>query len=118
MEKKPKGEVFEGRSSEMKKETMWLSSEDILGLGDVKVKIARCHRYKDVKFEEGRSEPVVYALEFEGGDKQLVLNSTNRKKIVSMFGVDVKNWSGQTITLYVDTRVRMMGKIVNGIRIK
>jgi hypothetical protein len=118
MNKAPKGEVFEGRSAEMKGETPWLASEDLMGLGDVKVKIIACHRYREVEFEAGRKEPTVYTLQFEGKQKQLVLNSTNRRKLVARFGPDVKSWKGQDIVLYVDTNVRMMGKIVSGIRIR
>ncbi|HBH91395.1 MAG TPA: hypothetical protein DDY27_15975 [Hyphomonadaceae bacterium] len=114
---KPKGEVFEGRSAEMK-ESPWLASEDILDAGDVKVKIVRCHRYKDVQFDAGRKEPTVYALEFEGKSKQLVLNSVNRKTLVAKFGTDVRKWSGQEVCLWVDRNVRFAGRTVNGVRIK
>ncbi len=114
---KPGGEVFEGRSSEMK-ESPWLSSEDILDVGDVVVKVIRCHRYRNVEFDKGRKEDTVYTLEFEGKQKQLVLNSTNRKSLVRKFGTDVREWAGQEITLWVDRKVRFAGRTVNGIRIK
>lgn len=114
---KPKGEVFEGRSSEMK-ESPWLSSEDILDVGDVPVKIIRCHRYRNVEFDKGRREDTVYTLEFDGKAKQLVLNSTNRKSLVAKFGTDVRKWVDQEITLWVDRKVRFAGRTVNGIRIK
>ncbi len=117
MNKKPNGEVFEGRSSEMK-ESPWLASEDLLDVGDVKVKVVRCHRYKDVEFDKGRKEPTVYTLEFEKKQKQLVLNNTNRKTMVAKFGTDVREWAGKTVTLYVDNKVRFAGRTVCGIRIK
>lgn len=116
MSKKPKGEVFEGRSAEMK-ESPWLASEDLLGK-EVSVEIAQVYRFKDVEFDAGRKEATVYAVEFKGATKQLVLNSTNRKKLVQKFGPNVKDWTGETVTLYVDTNVRLMGKRVSGIRIK
>lgn len=111
-------EIFEGRSGEMKKDTPWLASEDIIGLGDVTVEIVCCHRHRDVEFDAGRKEACVYSVEFKGKKKQLVLNSVNRKSLVSLFGVNVKDWAGQTIKLYVDPHVKMMGKIVPGIRIR
>jgi hypothetical protein len=114
---KPKGEVFEGRSGEMK-ESPWLASEDLLGAGDQKVKILRCHKYKNVEFDGGRKEETVYALEFEGKKKQLVLNSTNRKSLVNLYGGNVKDWCDQEVTLWVDENVRFAGKRVCGIRIK
>lgn len=114
--KKPQGEVFEGRSAEMKV-SPWLASEDLLGK-EVAVEIVKVYRFKDVEFDAGRKEAVVYAMEFKGANKQLVLNSTNRKKLVQKFGPNVKDWTGKTVTLYVDENVRLMGKKVCGIRIK
>lgn len=111
-------EKFEGHSSEMKKNSPWLASEDLLGKDPVEVTIKAVHRHRDVEFEAGRKEQVVYSLEFEKASKQLVLNSTNRKTLVTKFGANVKEWGGQKITLYVDTNVRMMGKQVCGVRIK
>jgi hypothetical protein len=113
-----KSDVFEGRSSEMKKDTPWLAAEDIIGLGDITVEIVACHRHKDVEFDAGRKEDCVYSVEFKAKKKHLVLNSTNRKTLVALFGVDVKKWAGQTVRLYVDPSVRMMGKTVPGIRIR
>lgn len=113
-----KHEVFEGHSSEIKKETPWLSSEDLMGRGDVKVEIIACHRYKDVVFDEGRKEPEIFSLQFSGKKKQLVLNAVNRKMLVARFGTNVKEWSGKEITLYVDENVKFRGKVVCGVRIR
>lgn len=112
------GELFEGHSSEMKTNSPWLASEDLLGKGDVPVVIKACHRHKDVEFEAGRKEQVVYSLEFEKASKHLVLNSTNRKTLVAHFGANVADWKGKKITLYVDDNVKMMGKRVCGVRIR
>lgn len=113
-----KSEVFEGHSSEMKKDSPWLASEDLLGKGDVEVTIKACHRHKDVPFDGGRREPTVYSLEFVGKKKQMVLNTTNRKTLVEKFGANVKEWTGKKITLWVDTEVPMKGKLVSGLRIR
>lgn len=113
-----KVEPFVGRSAEMKKDTPWLSSEDLIGLGDVKVTIESVFRHSDVEFDAGRKEKVVYSIKFEGKQKQLVLNSTNRKTLVGKFGVNVKDWCGKVVSLWVDENVRMMGKQVCGVRIK
>lgn len=111
-------QVFEGRSAEMKKDSPWLASEDLIGLGDVKVLIDSVHRHVDVEFDAGRKEKVVYSIKFKGKSKHLILNSTNRKTLVAKFGVNVKDWAGKEVTLYVDPNVRMMGKTVPGLRIK
>ena len=115
---KVESEEFTGRSAEMKKNTPWLSSEDLIGLADVKVEIEAVYRHKDVEFDAGRKEAEVYSVKFKGKSKQLVLNSTNRKTLVSKFGVNVKDWAGKSVVLFVDPNVRMMGKTVSGVRIK
>lgn len=117
MTKEVKGEVFEGRTSEMK-DSPWLASEDLLGLGDVPVTIEKCLRHRNVEFDKGRKEDVVYSLVLQGKKKQLVLNSVNRKTLVAKYGTDVRDWSDKKIHLYVDQNVRFAGKTVNGIRIK
>jgi hypothetical protein len=114
----PSGEAFEGRSAEMKKNSPWLASEDLLDLGDVAVEIEGIYRHRDVEFDAGRREQVVYSLKFKGKQKQMVLNSTNRRTLVQKFGANVQDWKGRQVTLFVDTNVRMMGKTVNGLRIK
>lgn len=115
--KRPDGEEFSGRSSEMKA-SPWLASEDLLDLGEVKVEIEGCRRYRDVEFDKGRKEEVVYALKFKGKEKELVLNAVNRKTLVHKFGTDVRKWSGQEVVLWVDRKVRFQGNFVCGIRIK
>ena len=70
--KEPKGEVFEGRTSEMK-DSPWLASEDLMGLGDVPVTIEKCLRHKNVEFDKGRVEDTVFTLVLAGKKKQLVL---------------------------------------------
>ena len=113
-----KHEVFEGHSSEIKKETPWLSSEDLLGRGDQEVEIVACHRYREVTFDEGRKEPEIFTLQFKNRKKQLVLNAVNRKTLVRRFGTNVSEWKGKVITLWVDENVRFRGQTVCGIRIR
>jgi hypothetical protein len=112
-----KSEPFEGRSADMKKDSPWLASEDLLGL-EVEVQIEKVFRHQDVEFDQGRKEKVIYSIAFVGKKKQLVLNSTNRKTLVGKFGANVKDWTGKKVVLFVDPNVKMMGKTVNGIRIK
>ena len=111
-----KSSEFEGRSAEMKKATPWLASEDILGIAPVKVTVEKCFLHKQAEFDGGRKEDV-YALKFQGKTKQLVMNSTNRRMMVSLFGPNVKDWEGKTVELIV-VDCKMMGKDVQGIRIQ
>lgn len=59
--------------------------------------------------------------------KPLKLNSTNMKTIAGFCRANgfsreqaniIENWQGLTIELYVDPNVKMMGKIVDGVRIR
>ena len=106
---------FEGRSAEMKKPTVWLASEDLIGLCPVKVTIEGCYFNKAAEFDGGRKENV-YSLKFQGKEKQLVMNSTNRRAMVAMFGPNVIEWKGKQVQLTV-VDCKMMGKDVKGIRI-
>lgn len=106
---------FEGRSAEMKADSPWLAAEDILGLPPLSVKIKEVFFNKNVKFDKGRTEDR-YSLAFEGKKKELLVNSTNRKRLVNMFGPESKEWAGKTIKLYTE-KTNLMGEIVDGIRI-
>lgn len=111
-----KSSEFTGRSSVMRAETPWLASEDILELGDVEVVIKACYFHKQAEFEDGRKEDV-YALAFEGKKKQLVLNATNRRRLVSLYGVEASRWKGKKITLHV-VKLKAWGEECYGIRIR
>jgi hypothetical protein len=117
-----KSEPFDGKSPAMKKDTPWISSEDLLDAGEVAVEIEGVFKHVDAEFDEGRKE-TVYSLAFKGKQRQLILNATNRKTLVNKFGTtDVKKWIGQTITLYVKKDVRKpggkRGETTCGIRVK
>lgn len=105
-------------ASEMRKSN-WLASEDLLDRGGtITAVILQCEKHTNVEFEQGRKEKVVYTLKFAKAVKELVLNATNRKTLAELFGRDVSAWKGQKIQMYVDPSVRLMGKTVNGIRIR
>lgn len=108
---------FEGTAPEMR-ESEWLASEDIEDAGDVTVEIEAVIKRTDVSFEAGRKKPVVYSLKFKGKTRELVLNGTNRRRMVEHFGKRAVDWKGQKITLYVDPNVKFAGKTVKGIRIR
>ena len=116
-------ESFQGRSAEMRKESPWLSSEDLMDIGhNVEVEIEGVFRHQDAVFDDGR-KATVFALKFKGRAKQLVLNATNRKRLVELFDTTkVQTWIGKTIRLYVDPNVRKPGgsrrEMTRGIRIR
>lgn len=114
----PQGEPYAGPSGGLKKPSDWLASEDLPLDREVEVEVEDVRLFKDVKFEAGRTEPKVAALKFVGKEKLMILNSTNRKRMVKMFTSDTRKWRKQRITLYVDPTVKMRGELVCGLRIK
>ena len=85
----------------------------------------------DVRYETGvdvsGNKTDAYFVKFKEHPKEMVLNSVNRKTLANLAktlgfkGVEIYNignWVGMTIELYVDREVKMMGKIVDGIRVK
>ena len=69
-----------------------------------------------------------YFLEFAEDVMDMVVNSSNRKQISQNLVLEkglslidsrnIGNWLGYKIELYHDETIRMMGKIVGGIRVK
>jgi hypothetical protein len=69
-----------------------------------------------------------YFLEFEEDVMDMVVNSSNRKQISQNLVLEkglsllesrnIGNWIGTKIELYFDENIRMMGKVVGGIRVK
>ena len=115
-------EEFSGKSAEMRKDSPWLSSEDLLDAGEVEVEIEGVFKHRDAVFDDGRKE-TVFAVKFKGKQKQLVLNNTNRKRLVKRFATTkVSEWIGKKCVLYVDRHVRPIGgkkgEEVCGIRVK
>jgi hypothetical protein len=117
-EQAPRGESYAGQSGALKKPSPWLASEDIPIGTEKLVTIVDVLRHRNVKFDQGRVESNLGALKFAEFDKQMVLNSTNRKLLVRLFGTDTRNWRSQVVALYVDPNVRMAGEVVNGLRLK
>ena len=119
MDSKP----LDGRSAEMRKPTPWLSSEDLMDIGhDVEVEIEGVFKHVDAASDDGRKE-TVFALKFAGKEKQFVLNVTNRKRLIDLFGTTkVPEWKGKKIKLYVEHGIRKpggkRGETTTGIRVR
>jgi hypothetical protein len=112
------GASYTGPSGGLKKPSQWLASEDLNIGTEVKVTIEDVLRHKGLEFDKGRKEDIG-TIKFQGRDKQLVLNATNRKKLVAMFGTDTKEWRGKSIAIYVETGVRLpTGGKGLGLRVK
>jgi hypothetical protein len=69
-----------------------------------------------------------YFLEFEEDVMDMVVNSSNRKQISQNLILEkglslidsrnIGNWIGYKVDLYHDETIKMMGKVVGGIRVK
>lgn len=66
-----------------------------------------------VKFDDGPK----LVLRFQGKDKTLVLNKTNATMVSEMYGKDVDQWAGKTITIGPD-RTNYAGQVVPCIRVR
>ena len=110
-------EEYAGPAGVFKAHSDWLCAEDLPPGKDVAVTISRVVRVTGAEFEQGRKVDGG-ALEFVGKRKRLLLNATNRKMLVRLFGAMTGQWKGRTILLYIDPHVQMMGKRVCGVRIR
>lgn len=108
--------VYTGPSGGLKKESAWLAAEDI-GARDVTVTIEAVEKYTGAEFEGGRKENVG-ALKFQGKEKRLILNATNRRALVRLYGMETKDWIGRPVTLYVARLKRTFGEREFGLRIR
>ncbi len=67
--------------------------------------------------DQKEAKPVLYLHEpFAYPDKGIVLNATNRKLLVAIFGTpETEDWKGRKVTVTVEP-VTYMGKLTKGIR--
>jgi len=109
---------YTGPSGGLKKATVWLASEDVGTDVELTVTIVDVELHRGVKFDAGRTEDKVPALRFKEIEKHMILNSTNRKFLVRMFGMDTKDWRNQRVAIFVDPDVKFAGQKVNGLRLR
>ena len=89
----------------------YLKKEDVLKPQVVRV----IDVFEDELPGESRKKLIAKFAEFE---KPMVLNSTNIKRFVKMFGTaDTGQWRGE-VTLYVDHDIEFGGRTVGGLRVR
>ena len=95
--------------------TKFLSTGDV---GDRKIRSkAQKVRKEDLRGKDGRSN-IRFVVYFEGLDKPLVLNKTNKEVLVSALGKVPANWIGASIGIYVDPNVTYGGVRTGGLRLR
>jgi len=113
---KPQGVEYAGPSG-IARESVWLTHEDLVEGRDVTVTIEKVLRYKNLTFDEGRAKQNAIGLKFEGKDRVLLLNATNRKVLNAMHSTLTQAWKGKSIVLFI-TETEAFGDIVKCIRIR
>lgn len=66
---------------------------------------------------EGNRKNKRPVLEFANASKPMVLNKTNAKILIQLYGADYTKWAGKRVTLY-PTTTSMAGATVDCIRIR
>ncbi len=84
--------------------------------------------YYDTGVDVSGNKTDGYFIVFKENVKDMGVNSVNRKTISNIVKINknctavesrnIGNWIGQTIELDFDSNVKMMGKVVGGIRVK
>jgi hypothetical protein len=87
----------------------YLKASDIEGSATFKIKSVDVEKMGD-----GEVKPV---LSFVGQDKALVMNKTNGNVLVSLYGDDTDEWTGQKIQL-VATTTEFGGRVVDCVRLR
>ena len=88
---------------------------DDLGGKDFPMTITKVES-KEAVLQEGRKCERIHVY-FKGAKKPLLLNATNTRSIISLYGKKAKDWVGKVVTLY-PTRCRMKGVTTDCIRIR
>ena len=116
MEKIPKGtEITDSIAKHM--DRRFLSSMDLMGLGDVELTIDRVEMISELKYLNGNKDSNVLLMYFKGTDKPLKLCKTNVKSIIlTLKTANVSEWKGKKIKLCVKT-VQAFGKPTPAVRI-
>lgn len=95
----------------------FLSSLDLMGVGDVVLTIDRVEHLDKIEYANGNTDTNVNLLYFVETPKPLTLNVTNIKSIVVNLGTNkVSDWKGKKIKLAVK-KVSSYGKTVDAVRV-
>lgn len=92
------------------RESGWINHADLQGK-EVKLTITAVGVHE---FEDGKRQP---AVSFQGTDKRLGLNITNRETVKAAYGSETDNWVGKDIILFKST-TPFGNKIVDCIRLR
>ena len=112
----PAGEVITG-SITKHMDRRFISSVDLVGLGDVELTIDRVEKHATLTYLNGNTDENAILIFFKGTEKPLKLCTTNIKDIILTLGTSkVDDWHGRKIKLCVK-KVKSFGKLQDAVRI-
>ena len=81
----------------------FVSSLDLIGKGDVTVKIDRVEKHDKIKYQNGQTAKNPILLYFTHTPKPLVLNVTNIKTLTIALGTsNCKEWKGRKVKVFAE----------------
>lgn len=102
----PPGTDYRGPSG-IARDSTWLTSEDLPHDKDTVVEIETVRLRKNLQMQGGRPKNIALSLKFKGKQRELMLNSTNRKMLARLCNTnECGGWFGKRITLFVEQGVR------------
>jgi hypothetical protein len=93
----------------------YLSATDV-GDKKIRAKIVKV-RKEEMRGDDGKTR-TKFVLFFEGLDKAMVLNATNKDVLADNFGRVPAKWIGATVGILVDNNVMFQGKRTKGLRLR
>jgi hypothetical protein len=101
----PPGKPYKGPSG-VARDSVWMTNEDLPHDKDVTLVIESVVRRDNVKFQGGRAKEIMLSLKFQGVQRELGLNATNRKVLCALYGSRCADWFGKAVKLFVQQDVR------------
>lgn len=93
----------------------YIEGDFLVGLKDVVLTMTHVTE-EDLPTHNGKTERK-FVLYFKETEKGLVLNKTNCKTIIGLYGKMTEGWAGKKIAIY-GTEVKAFGQLHNAIRIR
>lgn len=101
----PPGEPYRGPPG-IARDSVWLTNEDLPHDRDTVAVIEAILLRKKLTFQGGRDKANGLSAKFQGKQRELLLNATNRKVLAALYGPNTGDWYGRTIALFVEQDVR------------
>src|SRR5262245_16290941 len=88
-----------------------------VGTRKIKTKISKI-RKDEIKDRDSGKPRARFLVWFDGIDKPLILNPTNKNTLVAAFGKAAAGWIGATVGVFVDPNVQFGVQRTGGVRLR